>query len=198
MIAARGNYLEVRMVPALTLWLPILVSAVVVFAASSIIHMVLPYHRNELRKLPKEDDVMAALRKFTIPPGDYAMPHAGSMEAMKSAAFIEKMKTGPVVVMTVRPSGPPSMTKSMVLWFVYLVFVSFFAAYIAGRALGPGAHYLAVFRFAGAAAFSAYSLALLQHSIWWGRNWGTTWKSVFDGFVYACLTAGVFGWLWPR
>ncbi len=186
------------MVPALTLWLPVLVSAVVVFVASSVIHMVLGYHAGDVKPLPKEDETMAALRKLAIPPGDYAMPRAGSMKEMQSPAFVEKLKAGPVVFMTVRPSGPPTMTKSMVLWFVYLVFVSFFAAYIAGRALGPGAPYLAVFRFAGAAAFSAYSLALLQHSIWWGRSWGATWKSVFDGFVYACLTAGVFGWLWPR
>jgi hypothetical protein len=186
------------MVPALTLWVPILASAVLVFVASSIIHMVLPYHKNELRKLPKEDEVMEALRKFNIAPGDYAVPCAGSMEAMKSPAFLEKMKAGPVVFMTVRPSGPPTMTTSLGLWFVYSIFVSFFAAYMAGRAVGPGAPYLAVFRFAGAAAFAAYSIALVQQSIWYGRNWGTTWKSVFDGFVYACLTAGVFGWLWPR
>jgi hypothetical protein len=186
------------MVPALTLWVPILASAVLVFVASSVIHMVLPYHRNEHKAVPKEDEVMKALRAFGIPPGDYFLPHAGSMEGMKSQAFIDKMKAGPVVVMTVRPSGPPSMAKSLVMWFVYSVFVSFYAAYIAGRALGPGVPYLAVFRFAGAAAFSAYSIALLQHSIWYGRSWATTWKSVFDGFVYACLTAGVFGWLWPR
>jgi hypothetical protein len=186
------------MVPALTLWLPTIVSAVVVFVASSIMHMVLPYHRNDLRKLPKEDEVMDALRKFAIPPGDYAMPLAGSMEGMKSPEFVEKMKAGPVAFMTVRPSGPPTMTKSMVLWFAYLLFVSFFASYIAGRALGPGARYLAVFRFAGASAFSGYSIALLQQSIWNGRDWGTTLKSMFDGFVYACLTAAVFGWLWPH
>jgi hypothetical protein len=160
--------------------------------------MVLGYHSNDVRKLPKEDDAIEALRKLAIPPGDYAMPRPGSMKEMRSPAYIEKLKAGPVVFMTVRPSGSPTMTKSMVLWFVYLVFVSFFAAYITGRALGPGAPYLAVFRFAGATAFSAYSLALLQHSIWWGRNWGTTWKSVLDGFVYACLTAAVFGQLWPR
>ena len=186
------------MVPTLTLWLPILVSAAVVFVASSFIHMVLGYHGNDVRKLPKEDEAIEALRKLAIPPGDYAMPRAGSMKEMQSPAYIEKLKAGPVVFMTVRPNGPQTMTMSLILWFVYAVCVSLFAAYIAGRALGPGAPYLAVFRFAGAAAFGAYSLALLQHSIWYGRSWGTTWKSVFDGFVYACLTAAVFGQLWPR
>ena len=64
--------------------------------------------------------------------------------------------------------------------------------------MGPGTQYLEVFRFAGTTAFAAYSLALAQHSIWYRRNWGATLRSMFDGLVYALLTAGVFGWLWPR
>ena len=186
------------MVPLVSLWMPILVSAVIVFVASSIIHMLLPFHRNDLRKVPKEDEVMGALRGFNIPPGDYAVPHAGSPEGMKKPEFIEKMKKGPIVLMTIAAGGPPSMRTSLLLWFLYSVLVSVFAAYIASRAVAPGAHYLAVFRLAGCTAFMGYSLALLQNSIWYKRNWGTTLKSVFDGLVYGLLTAGTFGWLWPR
>jgi len=186
------------MVTVLSLWIPIVVSAVIVFVASSIMHMVLPYHRSDLKKVPKEDEVMDALRRFNLPPGDYMVPHAGSPEGMKKPEFIEKMKRGPVVLMTVAPGGPPCMGRSLALWFLYSVVVSFFAAYVAGRALGPGAAYLAVFRFAGCAAFMGYSLALLQNSIWYRRHWGTTLKSMFDGLVYGLLTAGTFGWLWPR
>ena len=186
------------MVPLTQLWLPILVSAVFVFVASSVIHMVLPYHRNDLRKLPKEDEVMDALRGFNIPPGDYLVPCAGSMEGMKKPEFLGKMKKGPVAFMTVIPSGPPSMGKSLILWFLYSVLVNFFAAYITGRALPAGSHYLVVFRFVGSSAFMGYSLALLQNSIWYKRNWGTTLRSMFDGLVYGLLTAGTFGWLWPR
>jgi hypothetical protein len=189
---------EVRMVPVMSLWIPIVLSAVVVFVASSIMHMVLPYHRGDLRKVPKENEVMEALRTFNIPPGDYGMPLAGSMSGMKDPEFVKKMSAGPVIFMTVVPSGPPTMGLTLVLWFFYSVVVSVFAAYIAGRALGPGAEYLQVFRFAGCTAFIAYSLALLQHSIWYKRNWGTTLKSMFDGLVYGLLTAGMFGWLWPR
>jgi hypothetical protein len=189
---------EVQMVPILSLGIPVLLSAVIVFIASSIIHMVLPYHRNDLRKLPKEDEVLNALRPLGIPPGDYAAPHAGSPEAMKQPEFMDKMKKGPVMFMTVAPSGPPSMGSSLILWFVYSIVVSLFAGYITGRALGPGATYPAVFRFVGTAAFMGYSLGLLQHSIWYKRNWGTTFKSMFDGLVYSLLTAGTFGWLWPR
>ncbi len=185
-------------VPVMSLWLPIALSAVIVFVVSSILHMVLPFHRNDLRKVAKEDEVMAALRPFQIPPGDYGLPCAASMESMRDPAFLEKMKAGPVVLMTVVPPGPPSMASRLLLWFVYSIVVGIFSAYIAGRALPPGAHYLQVFRFAGCTAFIGYSLALAQSSIWYSRSWVTTIKSMIDGLLYGLLTAGTFGWLWPR
>ena len=186
------------MVPLTSLWMPILLSAVIVFVASSILHMVLPVHRGDFRPLPSEDATMEALRRFNIPPGDYMVPCAGGPEAMKSPAFREKMNAGPVAVMTVMKSGPPSMSANLVQWFVYCVVVGVFAAYIAGRALPAGTDYLQVFRFAGCTAFVGYALALWQDSIWYKRAWLTTIKSTIDGLIYACLTAGTFGWLWPR
>ncbi len=186
------------MVPVMSLWMPIVLSAVIVFVASSVIHMALGYHRTDLSRVPKEDEAMEALRRFALAPGDYALPCAGGMKEARTPAFIEKLTRGPVVFLTVVPSGPRRMGKLLAQWFVYSVVVSIFAAYIAGRALGPGAHYLQVFRFAGATAFIGYSLALWQHSIWFGRPWTTTLKSTVDGLIYALLTAGTFGWLWPR
>jgi hypothetical protein len=186
------------MVPLISLGVPILVSAVIVFVASFIVHMVLPLHRNDLRRLPKEDEVLDALRRLDIPPGDYAAPHAASPAAMKDPDFVAKMRRGPLVLMTLAPGQPPSLATNLVLWFVYSLVVSLFAAYITSRALGPGASYLEVFRFVGTTAFLGYSLALAQHSIWYKRNWITTLKSMFDGLVYGLLTAGTFGWLWPR
>jgi hypothetical protein len=186
------------MVPLMSLVLPILLSAVIVFVASSIIHMVLPLHRNDLRKLAKEDEVLEALRRADIPAGDYAAPHAGSPAAMKDPAFLEKMKRGPLVLLTIAPGQPMSMASNLLQWFVYCVVVSVFAAYLTGRALGPGVDYLDVFRFAGTTAFMGYSLAVAQHSIWYRRNWGTTLKVMLDGLVYGLLTGGTFGWLWPR
>jgi hypothetical protein len=168
-----------------------------VFVASAIIHMVLPFHRSDFRKVPGEDEVMAALRRFNIPTGDYLLPCAGSPKEMSAPGFVEKMTRGPVALMTIMPSGPPSMALPLAQWFVYCVVVSVFAAYIAGRALAPGAHYLAVFRFAGCTAFVGYSLALWQNSIWFKRAWTTTLKSTIGGLVYGLLTGGAFGWLWP-
>ena len=185
------------MVTVMSLWLPILLAAVIVFVVSSIFHTVLTYHQSDFGKVPAEDDVMDALRKANVPPGDYVMPCPGSKQEMKNPEFIEKMKRGPVAFMTVYPSGPHAMGQSLVLWFVYCLVVGIFAAYISGRALGPGAHYLSVFRFVGATAFLGYTLALWQNTIWFKRKWSTTLKSTIDGLVYALLTAGTFGWLWP-
>jgi hypothetical protein len=186
------------MVPLSSLWLPILLAAVFVFVASSIAHTVLPHHHSDFGKVPAEADVMDALRKFNIPPGDYLMPRPDGHAGMKDPAFVEKRNKGPVAIMTVLPSGPPSMAKNLIQWFVYCVVVGVFAGYVAGRALGPGSHYLTVFRFAGTVAFAGYGVALMQQSIWYGRAWSTTLKGMLDALVYALLTAGTFGWLWPR
>ncbi len=186
------------MVTILSLWLPIVLSAVIVFVASSILHMLLPVHKSDYRKLPSEDEVMEALRKFNIPPGDYLVPTPSSRKDLSSPAFLDRMEKGPVAMMTVMRSGRPTMGGPLALWFVYCLVISIFAAYIAGRALGPGVRYLAVFRFAGCTAFIGYSAALWQNTIWFKRSWVVTLKSTIDGLIYGLLTAGTFGWLWPR
>src|SRR5262245_57944568 len=115
------------MVAVYSLWLPILVAAILVFVASSIIHMATPWHKSDCVKAPNEDKVMDALRPFAFPPGDYAMPHPADMADMKSPAFIEKMNKGPVMVFTVMPNGVFAMGQSLVLWFLYSVVVAVFA-----------------------------------------------------------------------
>lgn len=186
------------MVPLMQLWLPILLSAVFVFIASSIIHMVLPIHRKDYKKLPDEDALMDSLRRSAAVPGDYLFPCPANPGQMKDPVFREKWNKGPSGFMTVIESGPPRMGQNLVLWFLYCVVVGVFAGYIAGRALPAGSRYLSVFRFAGATAFAGYALALWQFSIWYQRAWTTTLKSTIDGLVYALLTAGTFGWLWPK
>jgi len=181
-----------------SLWLPILVSSVFVFLVSSLIHMALPWHKGDYRKVPNEDKVMEALRPLALPPGDYMVPRPSSMQEMRSPEFLEKLKKGPVMVVTVLNNGPAPMARSMVLWFLYSVVIGVFAAYVAGRALPAGARYLSVFRFAGVSAFLGYSVALWQMSIWYRRARGTTFRATVDGLIYALLTAGTFGWLWPR
>ena len=186
------------MTPLASLWLPILVASVFVFVASSLIHMVLPWHKSDYPPMPNESGVLEALRPFAIPPGDYFIPRPGGRDQLNSPEFQEKVKKGPVVVMTVMPNMMMNMGRTFVQWFIYLIVVSLFSAYIAGRALPPGTSYGQVFRFAAATAFLSYALALWPMSIWYRRSWSLTVKATVDGLIYALVTGVAFGWLWPR
>jgi len=186
------------MTPLVSLWLPILLSAVGVFVVSSLIHMFTGWHKSDYPKVPNEDRVMDTLRPLGIPPGDYMMPRPASQAEMRSPAFVEKFKKGPVMMFTVMPGGSMAMGKQLTMWFLYAVVVGIFAAYVAGRALPPLASSRAVFRFVGVTAFIGYTLALWQMSIWYRRAWLTTVKATVDGLIYALLTAGAFAWLWPH
>ncbi len=179
------------------LWLPILLSAVIVFVASFIMHMVLPYHRNDYSQLPDEDKILSALRSVSLKRGLYIFPFCTHKD-MKSPAMIEKQKQGPVGFLTIFPSGPPAMPKFLIQWFVYCLLIGFFVAYLAAHTVAPGTNYLAVFRVVGTAAFLAYGLGHLSNGIWKGQMWSVTIKEVIDGLIYGLLTAGTFGWLWPR
>jgi hypothetical protein len=185
------------MVPISALWLPILLSAVVVFVASALVHMVLTYHRSDYKKLTSEEQVLGAMRAAGLTPGVYVFPHAASPKEMSSPQVIEKYKRGPVGILTVLPSAVPAMPKHLAQWFVFCLIVGVFVAYLTGRTLAPGTAYLSVFRIAGTVAFLGYVGAEAVNSIWRGQPLSTTLKNYFDGLVYALLTAGVFGWLWP-
>ena len=185
------------MVSIAALWLPILLAAVLVFLASSVLHMVLSYHQSDFGQVPREDEVMDALRPFAIPPGDYVVPCPGDSKEMASPEYLEKTSKGPVAFLTVIPNGPPQMGKSLAQWFVYCLAVGVFVAYLAGRTLDGTADYMTVFRLTGTTAFIAYAVGLWQTSIWYHRSWSATAKSTVDGLVYGLLTAGAFGWLWP-
>ena len=179
------------------LWLPILLSAVFVFVASSILHMLVPIHRGDFAKLPDEDQVLEALRAHGVGPGDYMFPCAGSMKEMGTPEMQAKLARGPVGNMTVIPSGPYNMGRSLLQWFLYCLLIGVFTAYVSMYALPPGTHYTMVFRVTGAAAVLGYAFASIPNSIWKGVKWSTTAKFAFDGVVYALVTAGTFGWLWP-
>ena len=180
------------------LWMPILLSSVFIFVASFILHMALPWHKSDYTKVPNEDKVMDAVRPFSIPPGDYMVPSCSSSKEWKSPEFTEKLKNGPVMIATVLPNERGSMGKSLALWFLYLIVINYFAGYVSLHALAVGANYRHVFRIAGTTAFLGFTAAIWQMSIWYRRSWLTTLKTTIDGLIYAGLTAGTFGWLWPR
>jgi hypothetical protein len=181
-----------------SLWLPIVLSAVLVFITSSIIHMVLKYHNKDYTPLPNEDAVRAAIRAGNPAPAQYLIPYCAEMKEMQSPEMQKKFAEGPVVVMNLKRPGPPTMGVALGQWFLYSLVVSFFIGYIAAHSILPNTRYLEVFRIVGAVGFLAYGMGQIPAAIWMGKPWSIAWKELFDGLVYGLVTAGTFGWLWPR
>lgn len=185
------------MVSLMSLAVPIVLAAVLVFVVSSVIHMALSYHKGDFGKLPKEDEILETFRRLNVAHGDYVAPYCDTPESMKDPVYQEKTRRGPGLVVTVWPSGSFNLSATLGQWFAYLLVVSFFTAYVLSRVFAPGADYLGVFRIAGTVAFMGYALGMPQANIWYQKQWGSTLRSMFDGLVYGLVTAGVFGWLWP-
>jgi hypothetical protein len=181
-----------------SLWLPVLLSAVLVFIASSLVHMVLKYHAADYKQIPNEDGIRAAIRSGNPSPAQYIIPYCAEMGQMASPEMQQKYTEGPVAVLNVMRSAVPNMARPLINWFLFSLTVSFFIAYIASHTIPPGTRYLEVFRIVGAVGFLAYAAGMVPPSIWMGKPWSITWKEVFDGLLYGLVTAGTFGWLWPR
>jgi hypothetical protein len=186
------------MVAISQLVLPILLSAVLVFFASSLIHMVVKWHNPDYKKLPNEDEVRAVIRKGSPAPGQYIFPHCHDGKQMQAPETIKKFEEGPVGVMFVRPNGQVQLGPFLGKWIAYTIVVGFVVAYLAHATLTTGAPYLHVFQVVGASAWLAYSWQGPADSIWKGKPWVSTFREMVDGLIYASLTAGAFAWLWPR
>ena len=183
------------MVTIAALWLPIVLSAVLVFMASALAHMVLPYHRSDYDRLSDEDSVLDALRDQKAGAGNYVAPHCVTPQERKSPEIMAKMKRGPLAFVTVIPSL--AMGKQLISWFVFCIVAGVLTAYVASFTLSAGDAYMVVFRLVGTVAFFVYAGCAPTESIWMGRKWSSSIKHVFDGLIYGLLTAGCFGWLWP-
>jgi hypothetical protein len=180
------------------LLLPALLSAVLVFVVSSIVHMLTPWHAGDFQKVPNEDAVLAALRPFNLIPGDYVAPRPAGMKDMGTPQFQEKLRRGPNVILNVGPNVQSGIGRQLAVWFVYSIVIALFSGYITSRAVGIGADRSVVFRFVAAITFAAFSFGLWQESIWYRRSWIVTLKTTIDGVLYGCVTAAAFAWLWPR
>ena len=179
-----------------SLWLPIVLSAVLVWIASAVVWTVMPHRRKEFAPLPNEEAARSALKG--LPPGEYHFPHAGSMAEAKDPAFLAKCVEGPMGYVRIVPSRAPAMGKPMILGFVFYVVVGIVVAYVASRMLPPNPEYLMVFRLTGTVAWTAYFFGQVQDSIWFGKPWASTVKLFFEALVYGVLTAGIFASMWPE
>jgi hypothetical protein len=181
-----------------SLWIPVVVSSVVVFVISSILHMALKYHRADYKKLPNEDAVRDALGKGSLPPGQYQFPYCATMKEMEDPGQKAKFEKGPVGHLTIIANGPPAMGKYLGQWFVFTFLVSFTAAYVARHTLHPGSDGMLVTQITGTVAFTGYGLTNILDSIWKGQPWSNTGRSLLDGVIYAVATGATFCLLWPK
>lgn len=175
------------------LWLPILVSAVFAWIASALIWTVMPWHKSDYAKISNEETGRAVLSDLS--PGLYNVPHVADMQELKQPRIEQKFTDGPVAFITVLPNGMPNMPRNMGLQFVYFIFVGILCAYMVSRTAGPDVTYLEVFRIAGTVAWIANGVGAIPDSIWFGRPWSHTAKTLGDALIYGLLAGGVFGWL---
>lgn len=176
----------------LPLLVPILISAVALFFASFLSWMVIQLHKQDWRKLPDEDRVMATLRETGVQPGSYMVPNCDSPAERSSASFQEKFQAGPVGVITIFPGI--NMGRNLGLTFVYFLVVSVCLAYLAQLGLPPGADFLKVFRFTSTAGFMTFLSGIVAHSIWFRcRIVG----HVIESIAYAAIVGVIFGAMWP-
>ena len=179
-----------------SLWLPVVVSAVVVWLVSAVLHMVLKYHRADYKQLANEDAVGQALRPSPAP-GVYMMPWCTDPSQTKDPAVRKRYEDGPVAILTVMRSGVPNMGKYLGMWFVFCFLVSFTTGYVARHTLGFDTDALTVLRIAGTVAFIGYGFGYFQDSIWKGIPWSNSLRGLLDAGIYGLVTGLVFRFLWP-
>ena len=185
------------MTPFMSLLLPVLVSAVAVFMLTLVLHMT-PWHKSDYVRLPDEDGVMQALRPFNIPPNDYTVPHPGSGDYMKSPGYDARRNAGPVMNLTVVPSGPWKIGRMMGLWFLFTLVVSAIVACVVGTVVPPRGGTHAVFHHVAVIRFLSYAMGAVPLSIWYNRKWSTTFRNAVDALLYALLAGWIFTMMWPK
>ncbi len=180
-----------------SVWLAVVVSALAVWIASALIHMVLGYHRADYRGFSNEDEVRAAIRKGNPAPGYYCLPHVPDMKRLAEPAVKAKFVEGPRALVALVPSGPPTMGKELGMWLVLNLVVAFLVGYVARMTLSPGSDPMAVLRLAATVTFVAYGIGPLVDRIWRGIPTGNAVRALIDAVIYAVVTGAVFFWLWP-
>lgn len=182
----------------LSLWLPILLSAVIVFIISSVLHMVIKWHASDYNGFANEEAVRTAIRAGNPAPGRYVVPFCKDMKAMGSEAMLQKYREGPVGHFTLGPAGVPALGKFLGQWFAWALVVSTVAAYLAARVYGlDHSHAHSAAKLVGAVTFIAHGFGTVTESIWSMRPWSTSVKYLIDSALYGLGAGAVFLWLWP-
>lgn len=178
------------------LWLPILLSSVFVFLASSIMWMALPHHKADIKVLPDEKALTEPLAKLNLPPGTYMWPNCQSGESQSSPKFKARMDAGPWGSINIL-GCKPNFGANLALVFLFYLVVSVCVAYITSRSLAAGASCESVFWIACPTAILAYCAGGIPGAFFMGKPKRFMVTDFIDGVVHGLITAATFGWLWP-
>ena len=180
------------------LWQPILLATFLCFVMSVLVWMVGPHHKKELKGPPNEDGIRDLLRQGNVEAGGYMFPFCDRSDKTAFAEAMKKFAEGPAGVMYVFPKGPMNMGKMMAQQVVFFLLVNVMLAVLGSRVGLDDQSYLHVFKVIGFVAFMTYAVGVAPESIWFARPWRSYLLGAVDGLLYALVTAGAFGWLWPR
>ncbi len=188
------------MVPLLDLWLPILLSTVAVFILSFLVWTAPPHHKSDFKKLPDEDGVINAMRERPPEPGAYMLPRAWTHAEVQNPEIVKKLTQGPVGLITIVPSGIPtvsSMGKKFVQLFVFYLVLCVLVAYVTGTTFATDAAAMDVFRISATVATMGHGTGVVTAAVYFGTPWSNTWKHVIDAVIYGLTTGAIFAALWP-
>src|SRR5262249_24553665 len=171
--------MESAMVPVADLLLPIPVSAIAVFVVSSIVWMLLPYHRTDWKRVKKEDAFLDAVRGQQLAAGMYMFPGCTPAD-VKTPEGMARFEKGPWGSMVVLP-GKPNMGRSLPRWLGFLLIVSTVVAFLVGRFIPKGGDFHDIFHQSAAAAAIVYSGSAIPGWIWEGKPGSFALKGVVDG-----------------
>lgn len=176
------------------LWVPILISTVVLFVLSFTAWVILPHHFNDYQRLPNEQQFMDAIGPMNLPSGNYMFPYADSKADQGTPEFAEKYKAGPRG--TIQIFEMPNMGVNMAKTIVFFLVTTVVIAYVTYAACPPKAasQFLEVFRIAGTIGILVHASSGILNGIWFKRKMIT---DSIDGVVYGLVLGLIFAIFWP-
>ena len=176
----------------INLWLPIILSAVALWVASSVFWTALPHHNQDFDPLPDEDAMMKSVTQLEIPPGRYLFPYPYHPGADRKA-LMEKYTQGPRGSLVTWDM--PNMGKNLGLTFVYFLLISAVTAYVAWAAIGgqEALTFSKVLQIVGGIGVLVFCSSGQLHAIWFPRRMI---MEFVDGIAYGLIIGLIFASLW--
>lgn len=175
----------------LSLWIPVVATALATMILSTLAWTLLPHHKPDMQEHPNADELAEQVRASDVPPGNYYFPAYGTPKA--PGPFI---KAGPWGNLKIYPSAP-NMGRNIALTFLTLLVVAVFVGYITAQACSPGSDTSRVFQIAMTTAVLCHVFGGALNGIWFGKRLRFFITDAIDGLVYSAATGACFALLWP-